>query len=128
MTEEYELYITSGVGWAVAQEHKCCGNCKKGESEGRKFDGEKPRWDLLPYDIVEQAVKVLTFGARKYDDWNWQKLEDGDQRYFAAMMRHIAERRKGNSEDPETGLPHLAHALVSLIFYMWHDENMPELE
>ena len=36
--------------------------------EGRKDDHGKPRWDLLPWDEVEDVVKVLTKGAVKYED------------------------------------------------------------
>ena len=33
--------------------------------EGRKNDSDKLRWDLLPIDVIEQVVNVLTFGAKK---------------------------------------------------------------
>ncbi|KKM03271.1 hypothetical protein LCGC14_1776070, partial [marine sediment metagenome] len=58
---------------------------------GLKYDSEKPRWDLLPLDIIEQIVKVLTIEAQKYDDDNWRKVENGKKRYYAAMMRHIKD-------------------------------------
>ena len=41
-------------------------------NKGRKFDGGKMRWDLLPYDAVEKIVDILTYGAEKYDPNNWQ--------------------------------------------------------
>ena len=85
---------------------------------GLKYDSEKPRWDLLPLDIIEEIVKVLTIGAQKYDDDNWRKVENGKKRYYAAMMRHIKDYQSGEMLDPETGLPHLAHAGCCLIFIM----------
>lgn len=36
------------------------------EAQGAKDDFGKPRWGLLPYDAVEEVVKVLTYGAAKY--------------------------------------------------------------
>lgn len=34
--------------------------------EGNKFDNEKLPWHLLPPDAIEEIVKVLQFGAKKY--------------------------------------------------------------
>lgn len=94
-------------------------------SRGMKFDGaNKLRWDLLPIAIVEDIVKVLTFGATKYADNNWQKVDNAKERYYAALMRHITSWRKGKINDPETAdLPHLACAACNLIFLSWFDKN-----
>lgn len=37
-------------------------------AEGRKNDriDGKPRWELLPIEVMEEVVKVYTFGAEKY--------------------------------------------------------------
>lgn len=86
---------------------------------GRKYDGGKDRWDLLPLGVVEDVVKVLTFGAQKYGPNNWQRVENGRERYYAALMRHLAAWRMGEAKDPETGLPHLAHAACCLGFLQW---------
>lgn len=85
-------------------------------TEGEKHDADKLRWDLLPIDAVEDIVRVLTFGAKKYSPNNWKKVSDPENRYYAAAMRHLAEYRKGNPIDSETGLPHLAHAGCCLLF------------
>lgn len=83
---------------------------------GKKFDQEKDRWDLLPYEDLQQIVKVLTFGATKYGDWNWQKVENGRSRYFAAAMRHLTKWWGGEKTDPESKIPHLAHVAVNILF------------
>ena len=59
------------------------------KSAGTKHDQEKTRLDLLSPRWLEGVGKVLTFGARKYDSWNWAK---GIQRsrLFAA---HLHETR-----------------------------------
>ena len=88
---------------------------------GMKFDDEKPRWDLLPLDTVEEFVKVLTKGAEKYDDNNWKKVEG--RRYFSALLRHLKDHQRGEKNDPETGLSHLAHAGSNLIFLLWKEMN-----
>jgi hypothetical protein len=83
---------------------------------GLKYDGDKPKWELLPLSLINETVKVLTMGAKKYGPNNWQKVENADERYYAALMRHIVAYREGESIDPESGLSHLAHAMCNLIF------------
>ena len=85
---------------------------------GRKDDAGKPRWSLVPEYAMEDVVKVLTYGARKYGDDNWHEVADGQRRYYDAAMRHIMAYRKGCQTDDESGLPHLAHAVASLLFIM----------
>jgi hypothetical protein len=88
---------------------------------GIKHDGGKPAWDLLPFAQVGEIVDVLTFGARKYPSpGNWQRVPDASNRYFAALMRHLAAWKSGERHDPETRLSHLAHAGACLLFLMWH--------
>ena len=86
--------------------------------EGVKHDGEKPRWDLLPIEPIEQVVGVLTYGAKKYDDENWRKVDNQRRRYYAAALRHIVAWWKGEKLDPESGYHHLAHAICCLVFLM----------
>lgn len=85
-------------------------------SEGRKFDGEKPRLYLLPPHTLLEVGKVLTFGAAKYDEHNWKKLDNLQNRYTGAAMRHLLAHMQGEELDPETGLDHLAHAICCLMF------------
>jgi hypothetical protein len=86
--------------------------------QGVKYDAEKLRWDLLPMAPVEQVVGVLTYGAKKYDDENWRKVDNQRSRYYAAAMRHIVAWWLGERDDPESGFHHLAHAMCCLIFLM----------
>jgi len=91
--------------------------------EGTKYDEDKPRWDLLPFTEVEKVVKVLTMGAKKYADDNWQVVEPYDKRYFAATMRHLTAWKSGEKIDSESDQTHLAHAVCCLLFIMWGDDN-----
>lgn len=93
---------------------------------GTKYDNGKLRWDLLKFGPVEDVVKVLTMGAKKYADNNWQLVEDGQDRYFAALMRHLTTWRKGELIDPESGLPHLAHVACNVMFLQWFDQRREE--
>ena len=88
---------------------------------GRKFDGNKLEYGLLPPFALEETVKVLTFGAQKYERDNWKKVSDSKRRYFDAMERHIWAWKKGEQCDPESGIHHLAHAMCCLMFLYEHD-------
>lgn len=89
---------------------------EKPKNEGNKQDHGKDRWDLLPWYAVQEVVKVLTFGANKYGDENWKKVENLDQRYFAASMRHEIAYKSGQGPDDESGLHHLAHKICCDLF------------
>lgn len=75
----------------------------------------KLMWELLPLQDIEDIVKVYTEGAKKYGPNSWQNLENGYERYKAAMFRHLLEYEKGNEYDEETGCRHLAQAAWNLI-------------
>lgn len=89
---------------------------------GVKKDDGKPRWELLPYDAVEGAVKILTFGAVKYSARNW---ENGIMfgRVFGAIMRHLWKWWQGENLDLETGMSHLDHALCELLFLIAYEKR-----
>jgi len=85
---------------------------------GTKHDSGKLRWDLLPWDAAEEVVKILTFGAKKYDDRNWEK-GISYSRLFAALQRHLTAWFQYRIErDTESGLHHLAHAACCLMFLL----------
>lgn len=88
-------------------------------TEGKKLDAGKRRFTLLPWSVVGEVVDVLEFGARKYAVDNWKKVPDAETRYVNAALRHVTAVIEGEKFDPESGLPHLAHAICSLMFARW---------
>jgi len=81
---------------------------------GTKFDQDKLRFDLIDDLAEEEMVAVLTFGARKYDSWNWLPLDPN--RVVAALRRHLSAVRKGETHDPETGRLHSGHIMCCAMF------------
>lgn len=94
--------------------------------KGVKYDGQKPRFDLIPPHAEEQVARVLEFGARKYDEENWRKVPEAVKRYIAAAGRHINSYRNGEKTDPETGIAHLAHAVCCLMFVIELEKDKSE--
>ena len=87
------------------------------KDEGLKFDQDKIRLELLPFEALEEVGKVLTFGAKKYGDYNWTKGIKYS-RLLGASLRHIFVWATGKENDEETGLNHLAHAACCLLFIL----------
>lgn len=83
---------------------------------GLKHDQDKPMYNLIPANAIESLAKVLTFGANKYAPNSWQNVEDGLERYRAALLRHTFAMQRGELIDDESGLPHSAHAMCCAAF------------
>lgn len=91
--------------------------------EGLKLDQDKPDWSLVELDSLEGLVRVLSFGAKKYERDNWKKVKNGKNRYFAALMRHLEAWQRGEKKDPESGESHLYHAMCNLYFLIYFDKE-----
>ena len=87
--------------------------------EGKKYDQNKTRMDLVPLSVMESLGQVLTMGAQKYSENSWQNLPDFWKRYKAALLRHLTAIDKGELIDPESGLPHIDHVLCNAAFLSW---------
>lgn len=88
-----------------------------------KYDTGKARMELLPLDALEQVAAVMTFGANKYADNGWKSLPDADGRYTGALLRHLTAIQSGEVNDPESGLPHIAHVACNAIFLTYFEVN-----
>ena len=84
--------------------------------EGMKYDQDKPMYNLLPPNAIDDMAKVMTFGANKYSPNSWQDVENGLERYRAALLRHTFAMQRGEVLDQESGLPHSAHAMCCAAF------------
>lgn len=91
-------------------------------AEGRKDDQGKPRMDLLPPELMVAVAHVLTFGAAKYSERNWEKgMAWG--RPYAALWRHMLAWWEGEECDPETGMSHLWHAGCCIAFLIAFEQR-----
>lgn len=83
---------------------------------GIRHDQGKARISTLPGRAIELVMQVGEFGAKKYGDHNYR----GGMpitKFLDAAYRHafVEFLFKGNDIDPESGLPHLAHAAWNLL-------------
>lgn len=78
-----------------------------------RYNAGKIRFDLVPSEVIEAYAAIATYGAAKYAERNWEKgLSWGG--CFASCMRHLWAWWRGQDNDPESGLSHLAHALWNI--------------
>lgn len=94
---------------------------------GIKNDQGKPSISLIPAESLELTAHALTFGAAKYGRWNYRE-GIAHSRMLDAAFRHLLAEMRGESLDPESGLPHIAHALASLSMLAWMRANRPDLD
>ena len=85
--------------------------------DGKKYDMGKLAYDCIDVEALEDLAMVMSYGRAKYNenptDPNWKKVDDGWNRYYAALLRHLFATRKGEFIDPESGFPHMAHVLFN---------------
>lgn len=99
-----------------------CKDCYSKPTEFIKADNGKLRWSLLPFRELEDVVKVLEMGARKYKADNWKKCDD-TKRYEDALMRHLVAYMKGDKTDNESGLNHMSHIICNALFLSYFDKE-----
>lgn len=85
------------------------------KGEGKRFNEGKTRYDLIPQFAQEQYAKVLTKGAEKYADRNWESGMDWSK-VISSLERHLAAVKNGEDYDRETGLLHSAHIMCNAAF------------
>lgn len=98
-----------------------------------KPPGVKVPYALLPLSSLAGVCRVLEHGASKYAPWNWATPKSEDWQateYLSAALRHLASaigEGCANNTD-ESGLPHIDHAITSLIIARYHLTNSGRLK
>lgn len=88
---------------------------------GLKFDAGKPRPSLLIKGMPRALMRVtdvLTFGAAKYEAHSWKEVENGEERYDDAKLRHMFKEAMGEKVDDESMIEHLAHEICNGLFLL----------
>lgn len=86
-----------------------------GKGRGLRFNKGKLRYELVHPKAHEDMVDVLTMGAEKYFDRNWENGLSWCS-VLASMKRHIAAIERGEDFDPESGRLHIAHVACNVHF------------
>jgi hypothetical protein len=90
---------------------------------GMKFDDGKLRMSLIDPEFVKGLAEVLTYGSVKYSAESWKHLENAEERYKDALLRHLYAYLGGEECDPESGLSHLKHISANVCFLEYFERN-----
>ena len=97
------------------------------EKLGDRFNEGKPRWSLVPQSSLLPMVRVLEFGATKYEPFNWTKGLSITE-ICESLKRHLDAFMEGEDNDPESKLSHIGHIQCNALFLSWMHENRPDLD
>lgn len=100
---------------------------EKNELKGSRFNTGKPRWGLVPQSSLIPMVRVLEFGAIKYDAHNWKKGLSVTE-ICESLKRHLDAFMEGEDNDPESGLSHIGHMQCNTLFLSYMMEHRPDLD
>lgn len=94
---------------------------------GARYNSGKPEWGLVDWEVVEDMVRVLEFGKKKYAAWNWAKGI-----YYVktieSLLRHSFAILRGEEKDSESGLPHYAHIMCNAMFLGRMMKSRPDMD
>lgn len=71
------------------------------------------------------CARVFEYGKRKYAAWNWAKGMAWSIP-IACAARHALAELNGETNDPESGLPHRGHLMCNLVMLRTFVETYPE--
>lgn len=89
---------------------------------------QKSGVDQIPAEVLLAWGEIFRYGATKYSRDNWKKGTDWHQ-FYGSTLRHLFKWWLGETVDPESGLPHLAHAIWNvgaLMYYQLHGLGMDD--
>lgn len=93
--------------------------------KGLRFNEGKTRHDLVPVFAQEQYASVLSKGAEKYAERNWE-LGMKWSKVLASLKRHTLAFERGEDFDKETGLLHTAHIMCNAGFLTEYYKTYPQ--
>lgn len=93
----------------------------KVDGGGERKNTGKLRLDLVPTDVVEELAKVLTYGAKKYAERNWERGMPWSD-VAGSLERHWADFKLGRRVDPAgSGMRTSALLLCNAVFLCAYD-------
>lgn len=98
-------------------------NAETGGEKGSK----QYRWDLVPWEQMQEVSKLYGRGAEKYAPNNWCKGYAWSLSY-AALMRHLTQFWMGQSYDEETECHHLSSVIFHSLALMYFEKYHPGLD
>lgn len=92
------------------------GTDPRGSNSAFHLEAGKPRVDLLHWTALLGVAEVAAWGVAKYGERNWEEHAASWHwgQLLGSALRHIFYWAMREDLDPESGKPHLAHAVWNL--------------
>lgn len=98
---------------------------EENKHKGLRFNTGKLRFDLVQPFAHQQMVQVLTKGAEKYAERNWERGMAWSN-VIASLKRHLQAIESGEDYDAETGELHAAHLACNAHFLTAYYKIYPQ--
>lgn len=111
MIEKQKIFITKDSGKRI----------KYKSGFNRDLQEGKPRYDLIPSELLKRLAELYARGAVKYGEDNWKKAETKEEldRFKASAYRHFIDWKEGwNTEED-----HAVAVMFNIIAYEWHTKH-----
>ena len=69
---------------------------------------------LVPGPAIVALAHAMQHGAEKYGEYNFRHTRVRVSIYIEAAQRHLLAMQDGEENDPESGQPHVAHAMACM--------------
>jgi len=86
---------------------------------GARRSDRKPRFDLIPFELLEAIAEALTEGTAKYGPHNWKR---GGKDFFLDAWNHAFVHLQKFKEGDRCE-DHLAHLACNVAFLIWAVTN-----
>ncbi|HRF70620.1 MAG TPA: DUF5664 domain-containing protein [Candidatus Pelethenecus sp.] len=81
----------------------------------------KPRYDLIPPELLKRLADLYARGAVKYGDDNWKKATTPEEinRFKASAFRHFMDWISDSNKEED----HAVATIWNIISYEWHTNH-----
>jgi hypothetical protein len=100
---------------------------KEAINKADRFNEGKLKWSLVDFDSLEDMVKVLEFGAKKYGCNNWKKGLKTTE-IVESLLRHTTAYIRCEDVDSESKISHIGHIMCNAMFLSYMNKYKPEFD
>lgn len=93
------------------------------ETKMLRYDSGKPNWTLIDFKTIEPMVRVMEYGATKYQEGNWKLPPNDPKQPLQSAFRHLIALVSGEEIDEESGVSHAGHVMTNMMIYMYHNNK-----
>lgn len=77
-------------------------------------------------NLWADTARVFDYGRQKYSAWNWARGMKWSIPIGCALRHLVFGPMRGETDDPESGLPHRGHVGCNIVMLLWFLEYYPE--